>query len=196
MNNNPIGMKKFFNELGLIYSSYLTFDQNDLYTQRHIQDIKDLSENEIECKKLYADKINYKGYVDKKKPLLEVLHISEYFGYGVFAGQDFDCCDFVGEFCGIVTSNYDPSAINYKYNYFSAVNEIDDIFIAPRKIGNELQFVNHSDSPNVEWKTIVGYDNKYHVIMVATRKIDKGEQILVDYGKEYWEVLGINPVDI
>jgi hypothetical protein len=195
INNNPIGMKKFFNSLNLTYCPYLTFDSNDLYTQRYIQKIIDLKEQDVINKNLYSGQINYKGYVEKKKPLLKIDYISEQIGYGVFAEQEFNQGDFIGEFCGTVTSNYDESSKNYNYKYFSAINEEENIFIAPRKTGNELQFVNHSNNPNVEWKTIVGNDNKYHVIMIAIKHIKKGDQILVDYGKEYWETLGINPLE-
>ncbi len=188
-------MKKFFASLNLTYCTHLLFDQNDLYTQRYIQKIIDLSDQDIINKKIYSGQINYKGYVEKKKPLLKIDYISKEVGYGIFAEQEFNKDDFIGEYCGIVTSNYHESSKNYNYKYFSAINEEENIFIAPRKIGNELQFVNHSNNPNVEWKTIVGNDDKYHVIMVAIKHIKKEEQILVDYGKEYWDILGINPLE-
>lgn len=199
INNNPISMKKFFQSLNLNYCQRLLFDSNDLYLTRilnNLDPISNMSEEEKQIKKLYACKINYKGYVEKIKPLLKIEYISDTIGFGVFAEEEFYIGDFIGEFCGTVTSKYDESTTNYKYNYFSAINEIDDIFIAPRKIGNELQFVNHSNNPNVEWKTIIGNDNKYHVIMTATQNIKKGEQILVNYGKQYWENLDIDPIEI
>jgi SET domain-containing protein len=202
-NKNFIDLKSFFKSLGLKYCPYLLFDMADRNVKKRVEKIRTLTEKEKTKKDLYAHLLSYKGQMERKKPLLTISFISYKIGYGLFAGQDFYIDDFVGEFCGTVTSNYDESSRNYGYNYFSAVNIIghdnddSDILIAPRKIGNELQFANHSSNKNnVKWETIIGNDDRYHVIFVATTNIKKGEQILVDYGEEYWQILGINPVDI
>jgi hypothetical protein len=193
-NKNFIDIKNFFKSLDLKYCPYLLFDMNDRNVKKRIEKIVYLVEKEKTKKDLYANLLSYRGKMEREKPLLNISFISDKIGYGLFAGQNFDTGDFVGEFCGTVTSNYDESSKNYGYNYF---NDDSDILIAPRKIGNELQFANHSSHKNnVVWETIVGNDDKYHVIFVAKKNITEREQILVDYGEEYWKTLGIDPVDI
>jgi SET domain-containing protein len=193
LNNNPIEMKKFFRSLDLIYCPYLFFDTKDYHIRNRIFNIAENNINIIEKSELYSDKINYQGDKNKKHPILSIKFISDDIGYGLFAEQNFEKNDYVSEFCGKVTINYDKQSQGYNYNYFGDDSEI---VIAPRKIGNESQFVNHSYDPNVEWTTIIGTDKKYHVLFVANKDIQKGEQILVNYGEEYWKNIGYDAIAI
>jgi len=44
---------------------------------------------------------------------------------------------------------------------------------------------NHSASPNAEWE--VEDEDERFVTFFALKKIKQGEEILHDYGKQYWE---------
>lgn len=176
-NQNEEEIKRFFSSLGLKYCSHTIFDDKD----ENVTSNKKINKNNKKINKKYA---KFLCYENKKSnlPKLYIKFISDDLGFGLFADQNFKKGDYVGEFCGTITSNPDPSSENYNYSYIDDT----DIVIAPRKIGNELQFANHSKKANVDWKHIVGLDNKEHVIFVAVNEIKKGEQILIDYGDDYW----------
>jgi SET domain-containing protein len=192
INKNVIQLKNFFKLLDLSYCPHLLFDTGDYRIKNRLNKIYP-SKNDLEKSEPYANKLNYKGHREIKKPELSIQRISKEFGYGLFAEQDFEIHDYIGEFCGTVTINYDSTSNNYNYNYF---NDDSGIVIAPRKVGNELQFANHSYKPNSCWTTIFGSDGKYHVIFVAKTNIKKNDQILVDYGEEYWKAHGTIPINI
>lgn len=50
--------------------------------------------------------------------------------------------------------------------------------------GNEASFVNHRDNSNVANK-FVFQGGVWHIIYVAERNIQKGEQLFVSYGSSY-----------
>ena len=72
-------------------------------------------------------------------------------------------------------------------------NGIDESFgIDASKFGNEMRFIN-------DYRNIADEENAYFVIdrergeyqtrIVASRYIEPGEEILTDYGEEYWRVI-------
>lgn len=176
-------IKNFFKSLNLTYIPYLIFDCN-------IETINNLSQCDLDNKQKYSEYICYEGKNKVKKKDLAIKFISQNLGFGIFANQEFLEGDFLGEFCGKVTTNLNSESKHY---YFRYINNTDYI-IAPRNTGNEMQFVNHSYTPNCDWLRIIGNDNKYHIIIVAIKEIKKGEELLVNYGEEYWKSRDIEPV--
>ena len=183
-NKDIISIKNFFKTLGLQYCPFLIFDKNDFAVKKRINNNKIKLTIKEQEKESYANMINYKWKKETLNPELYILYINDKVGYGLFANQNFGIGDFIREYCGTVTSKREECSKYYCYDYF---DDKSNIIIAPRKTGNELQFANHSEYPNVDWKTIIGNDNKYHVIFVAIKNIEKDEQILVDYGENYWK---------
>jgi hypothetical protein len=168
-NQDKKEMINFFKKLRLKYCPYLLFRNNvDTKPKKKIS-------------KKYSNLICYKNSY-KLQPNLYIKYIGKNIGHGLFADQNFKKGDFIGEFCGTVTSKPHSSSDDYNYSYDDV-----DLVIAPRKIGNELQFANHSENPNVDWKHIVGKDQKVHVIFVAIKNIKKNDQILINYGEDYWK---------
>jgi SET domain-containing protein len=51
--------------------------------------------------------------------------------------------------------------------------------------GNLTRFINHSRDPNLQ-PIHVFYDGFYHLIFIALRKIQQGEELSYDYGQSYW----------
>jgi hypothetical protein len=187
-NQNKEETEKFFSSLGLKYCSYLIFDKKD----KKVINNKKINKKNKKINEKYAKLLCYKNQKNKL-PKLYIKFISDDLGFGLFANQSFQKDDYIGEFCGIVTSNPDSSSDNYSYSYIDNT----DIVIAPRKTGNELQFANHSkENANVNWKHIIGLDNKEHVIFVATKEIKKDEQILIDYGDDYWKSSQTNKINL
>jgi len=65
------------------------------------------------------------------------------------------------------------------------------------EIGNFTRYINHSSlAPNVE--AVVGKlpDGRMEILLFALQKILPGEQLLSNYGGQYWKALGIIPQDM
>jgi len=55
------------------------------------------------------------------------------------------------------------------------------------KVGNNTRYENHAKKPNFNCEAQIRLVNGEHRIgLVATKKIDVGEEILLDYGEGYW----------
>jgi len=124
-------------------------------------------------------------------PQVSVRWISEQVGYGLFAEEEIAQGSYVGEYTGIVRRNdrrYFESMNNYCYEY-PVDDEIGRSFVIDATQGNLTRFINHSSRPNLK-PIHVFYGGYYHLIFVALRPIQKGEQLCFDYGENYWYLRG------
>tara|TARA_B100000424_G_C22791048_1_gene424818 strand:+ start:105 stop:563 length:459 start_codon:yes stop_codon:yes gene_type:complete len=101
--------------------------------------------------------------------------------FGLFASQDFEKYDVLGQYTGDVVSL--SSGGTY-------VASCDKCCVDSEFMGNELRFVNDhrniSDEPNTTIR-ISYIDKKPRVLFVVTKDIKEGEQILTKYGDNYWK---------
>jgi len=105
--------------------------------------------------------------------------------YGVFATRDWDPCEIVGCYTGTVTKNIPGKYVAKLYcskneNYWG---------VDAGKKGNETRFINDyrniaEDSNVVYSKTTV--NKKRAIIVIVKKNIKKGEELLSDYGEDYW----------
>jgi hypothetical protein len=130
-------------------------------------------------------------HIDKIKaayiPPVFVRWISDRVGYGLFAKEEISEESYVGEYTGIVRKNdrrYFEPLNNYCYEY-PVDDEIGRSFVIDATQGNLTRFINHSSKPNLQ-PIHVFYDGYYHLIFVALRPIQKGEELSYDYGESYW----------
>lgn len=98
-------------------------------------------------------------------------------GLGLFAGEDIPKGTCIIEYFGRTISPEEEYTINSKYLF--EINSKKTIDGSTRE--NKARYINHSCRPNAEPEIIKG-----KVLIMATRQIKKGEEILYDYGKEYW----------
>ena len=42
-------------------------------------------------------------------------------------------------------------------------------------------------SPDIDWVEHTLYEGQWLIFFLARRRIDSGEQLIIDYGKAYWE---------
>ncbi|HSE34501.1 MAG TPA: SET domain-containing protein [Candidatus Paceibacterota bacterium] len=98
-------------------------------------------------------------------------------GLGLFATKDIRKGKTIIEYIGYVL---DPSRDDERSNrYIFNVNKKKDIDGSPR--WNIARYVNHACRPNSE-----AIDRGARIFYAAKRNITAGEEITVDYGKEYW----------
>lgn len=118
---------------------------------------------------------------------LTISWIDDAIGYGVFTSVPIAVKTFIGEYTGIVRKwrlfgrweNY------YCFDYMIGAGESSSYVIDAKCSGNHTRFINHSFEPNVELVS-VDYEGQIRVLLYAKRQIEAGEQLLYDYGDDYW----------
>lgn len=119
---------------------------------------------------------------------LRIQWIDNTIGFGVFADENLEEGSFIGEYTGIVRklSRFKEEettyCVHYPTSFFSLHNRIIDSYQG----GNILRFVNHSDIPNLYSENIV-INKVIHVIFLTNQRIEKGTQLTIDYGPDYWK---------
>lgn len=126
---------------------------------------------------LYADCVRQEHVAN-----VYIAKISDSVGHGAFALEDIAQGEMLGEYTGLARAHKNGDHANaYLFNY------LKNAVIDASKRGNFSRFVNHSTFEcNVRYMRIL-VDDILHVILVARRKIEKDEQILLDYGLDYWQ---------
>lgn len=176
--------KKLFKHLGIEYLDYTVIDYAPLLhmnmksTSRYI---KDPVTNNL-LTEMYAQDIANHKLVD-----MSLRWLGQDIGYGVFAEQDIAKDELIGIYTGVVMDRKKIASKDYAWAYPATTVEGTRISLDAKYEGNELRFINHSYNPNSVVRFIIGIDGLWHVCYVASKEIKKGQQILVSYGKKYWQ---------
>lgn len=105
-------------------------------------------------------------------------------GHGLYATALLRKGDFIVEYSGKQISTSYADTLKTRYLF-----EIDGTWtIDGSDMHNIARYVNHSCEPNCECEIRDG-----RVLIYATRDIEKGEEITIDYGEEYFDEF-IRPV--
>lgn len=106
-------------------------------------------------------------------------------GYGLFAEESFPLGTYIGYYTGVVRqwSLWKQNQNGYCFRYPSWFWPI--FMIDALKEGNEMRFVNHSDTPNLEVLSQLE-DGVFYLFFRTRTAVLKGEQLTLDYGKDYW----------
>ncbi len=119
-------------------------------------------------------------------PDITLAWIDSSVGWGVFANRAFKKGDYLGEYCGVVRKRVRSDKKNaYCFEYLFSEENPTPYVIDARDQGGIVRFINHSNAPNV-LTDLATFDDMTHVILVASQPIAKGDQILYDYGPDYW----------
>lgn len=104
-------------------------------------------------------------------------------GKGLFAEKNYNVGDLIIEFSGDIFECEDDLITNDTYAFDDYITCLE-----PDKKGL-ARFVNHSSTPNTDWKE---YD---HVVeIIAIKPIRSGEEFVIDYGGDYdYEIHGVDP---
>jgi len=119
---------------------------------------------------------------------LSIRWIDNTLGYGVYAEEDLNEGTFVGEYTGIVRKlcRMDPDPNAYCFHYPTKFWSLNYTVVDALNEGNILRFVNHSGLPNLSPICMVDR-GLVRIVFIANRKIESGEQLMFDYGKDYWK---------
>ncbi|KAJ6497601.1 hypothetical protein C8R45DRAFT_983543 [Mycena sanguinolenta] len=98
-------------------------------------------------------------------------------GFGVVAQRGFSVGEYIYELIGLLTPDYVEG-----HSELSTINcprhQTRHVFWGP------IRMVNHDCTPNVEFVEVTG---RRAMVVCALRAIEVGEELLCDYGQEFWE---------
>lgn len=110
-------------------------------------------------------------------------------GKGLFAKTPIKKGTFILEYIGIPLRA--EIADDHPGRYLFEVN--DKITLDGDTPENTAKYINHSCDPNVEAEIDEAADGSEHINIYAVRAIKPGEELLIDYGEEYFDEF-IRPV--
>lgn len=120
-------------------------------------------------------------------PNLSIRFVSPLKGFGLFAEEMIAECTFIGEYVGIVKKRIKKLDRDNDYIFEYSIGSFDTGYVIDaEEKGNHTRFINHSYEPNVTSRWIV-INYLPRVVYFANRRIEKGEELLLDYGPYYWE---------
>lgn len=132
------------------------------------------------------------GYINdlSKMPAMDIRFVSKKMGYGAFAIRAIPAGSFVGEYTGAVHSLPSTRPSGGKWYDDSYTTEYPLLErIDAHLCGNETRYMNHSTKEaNLELLMLIGNDGIPHLCLFAIRDIQDGEQLLWNYGSDYWTV--------
>ncbi|MEM6829689.1 MAG: SET domain-containing protein-lysine N-methyltransferase [Bacteroidota bacterium] len=171
-----------------MYSPTLVFtDSCRKFQSLRIEDLSfylDDSERYDQLSERYASLVS-KSYVAPGV----IQWISEEVGYGYFATRYVQKDAMVGEYTGKIMFRSEFKSGAYAWSYPKGGDFqrtlAERISLNASIYGNEMRFVNHSDTPNLRAEQVF-HGGQWHMIYVANRGIVKGEELLVSYGQQYW----------
>lgn len=173
---------------GIEYLSHLKFQNEKIFRRIAKHCIRASEKDYIHSKRkwlgaLYADQIK-SAYMAN----VSIRWIDDTLEYGLFAEQNINAWELIGEYTGEVRRHYPLfNKINdYCFLYPSSRYFFGKYFIDGEKCGNEIRYANHSDRPNSESHGIF-CDGMFHMILRAIKDIPAGSQITYDYGDRYWK---------
>lgn len=156
---------------------------------------------QINGESLYRSNIDMVKLLKKPSNLkkYELRYINPELGFGVFSREAIKKGEPINIYTGVKRT---PKFSHFKYAF---VNQRDclNMYLDARQLGNITRFINHAPrldthshidaSGDLLYANISAtrqYLNGIEVVLYSAAKdIDEGEQILVDYGKEYFEHL-------
>lgn len=184
--------EEFHQAMGVEYLPQLVFENEETHRRVRVQ-----CENAIESGRItsemkwlgafYAERIARHFIAD-----VSIRWIDETLGYGLFAEQDLDAGEYVGEYTGIVRKRMIFSLNHNDYCFSYPTSEIGFRRLFRRQMidalhnGNEWRYANHSRKPNTEPRCVL-LDSVLHMIFEAIQHIPAGSQITFDYHHNYWK---------
>lgn len=120
-------------------------------------------------------------------PEVSLRWIDSTIGWGVFAEKEFSSMDFIAEYTGVLRKRTRRDRKNaYCFEYLLVPGPSSPYLIDAQEGGNIARYINHSKEGNLQC-ALATVDEISHIILHAVRLIRKGEQLLYDYGPNYWK---------
>ncbi len=180
---------KLFKDLGITYcgKTLIGYEQALDFNAKESEKYKNNKSFYDQLSDMYADDVS----LETLAPIY-LRWLGTQVGYGVFAQQAIKEGQFIGIYGGVVQNKETVKNKDYAWAYpTNTINDepVDGIHLSldARFAGNEMRFVNDGINPNCIVRYVIGHDNYWHVCYVALQNIAQDEQLLVSYGKAYWD---------
>lgn len=125
-------------------------------------------------------------------PRIVIVRINKQVGNGLVAGQYIAPGTIIGEYVGAIVKVAPISTSESMDNTYFAPYSAEEVpgsemfVIDAKKAGNPTRFINHSDeNSNAVWVPVFDGE-KFRLIVIATKAIPNGKQILLKYRLSYW----------
>lgn len=140
----------------------------------------------------YSHAIQCDEFVDKIKQNfiapVAIKLVNQHVGYGVFAKTDIPKGSFIGEFTGEFKRAEECATSVYFVNCCIPYTR-NDYVIDASFVGNEMRFINDGkDNSNCCGWDILGDDLMTHIIILADKNIQSGQQLTMPYHNDYWHI--------
>lgn len=188
--------EKLFAHVGCNYSNTMVVDPK---VDMVLAEDSDFYKDNKEALVLLSSK--YKKNVENKDLAPMYLEfISPIVGYGIKAAKPIKKDDFIGVYAGTLRNlRWADSGFNEDVDYawyYAIPNKQKEFMIVDGKYeGNELRFINHANNPNTKRIDVIVGD-KFYICYIASKDIEKDEELTVSYGAGYWDSRGITPEKI
>ena len=134
-----------------------------------------------------------------------VKAVVEVNGFGLFAAERIESHSLICEYAGLVKSGRESLVVvvseedkrrqrdGYAVDYAETLEGLG-LLLSAKDYGNVARFVNHSESEaNATLAPVTASSGLRRLLIVTTKTIEPGDQILMDYGKAYWQGKGLQP---
>ncbi len=185
-------IQDFFKEQGITYLKRSRIAWQPLLTM-------DLKKSEYyQSNKLEFNQLDQQYYDDIENNLIAPIYIKkidETLGFGVFADRPIKKDEFIGEYAGVIQPSDEDAGCelsnggyesDYSWYYLDDLKNGPTLEINGRLEGNEMRFINHSNTPNVEVEHTL-HQGQWVLFFKARQDIQKDEQLFISYGEQYWE---------
>jgi SET domain-containing protein len=179
-------VEQFMAATGLVYLPELEFQDETVLQRIQMQCSNALKTGTIGTDSRWLGALHSKKLGSHYIADVSIRWIDETIGYGLFAEKDIGAWEYIGEYTGLVRKlnwifgnineycfGYPTSRFSYKKHVIDALNK-----------GNEIRYVNHSESPNSESMGVL-YDDILHIIVRAIKDIPANAEIVYDYTGSY-----------
>jgi SET domain-containing protein len=125
-----------------------------------------------------------------------IREINPQLGFGLFALASLPAGHLIGVYTGKLVRRdlLHLRVTDYTYRYpFS--EGVRPLMIDAEQAGNELRFVNHSDTPNL-YVVGVPLDGLFHLLFLTRRSLAQAEQLTIDYGERFWRSQEVRKSDL
>lgn len=180
-------IKGFFQEKGLTYLPRLEFDTGlQPIIEAKCKVAHEKGELDIGIK--WLGSYYGKEYDEDALIPLYIEKIGKHVGYGVFAEEEIAPFTYIGEYTGILRKKkaFFHKSNDYCFGYEIGIGKKTRFYIDAEKAGNITRFINHSEHANLEPLALYR-DGVIHIMLRTTGRIKKGEQLVYDYGSDYWK---------
>ena len=121
-------------------------------------------------------------------------------GHGLFARGTIRKGSIIGEYTGVVRNENTKTDRSNGYTFTYDPFGHFPMLVDAKAQGNYMRFANHSAKfSNAAPRMVYDRDqSRWHVLLVATKEIRRGDQVLFNYGHKYgWDRFGITePTDL